>query len=645
MQTHRFEAEVQQILELVIHSLYAHKEIFLRELVSNASDALDKLRFEALQRPDLMAEGEVLGIAIETDPEKRTLRVADNGIGMTHEELVENLGRIASSGTRRFLEHLAQRGGESAPELIGRFGVGFYSAFMVADKIVVETRKAGESEGWRWISDGKGTYTIEPAEGLSRGTVVALHLREAEADEEGTKEDFLSEWRIREIVRQYSDFVEYPIQMEIERSEVPRDEEGKPIEGAEPATVRRVETLNSRKPLWARPKDQIEKKEYDEFYHHLTHDWGEPLEVIHFKAEGSLDYTALLYLPKERGIELLDPAMTHSRLSLYVRRVLIMRECEELLPSWLRFVRGVVESSDLPLNVSRETLQASHKVRQIRKRLVKKVLETLADLCERGRPAYESFWTFFGPVLKEGIYRGEDEDGRLARLLLFRSSKQEGWTTLSEYIDRMPVAQKEIYTLVGPDRATVERSPHLEALRGKGVEVLLLTDAVDEWMLQRFHEFEGKTLRSVEKGDLELDAESEKSSREEKQKEYKDLLDAMQKVLGEHVREVRFSTRLKESAAVLVTDAQAPSAHMERLLRHGGAELPVRKRVLELNPEHPLLTGLKRLFDVDPRSPRLEEHAVLLFGQALLAEGSPLPDPARFARLVADLMVASVSKA
>jgi molecular chaperone HtpG len=474
---------------------------------------------------------------------------------------------------------------------------------------------------------------------------VTLHLREPDETAEGEKEDFLSEWRIREIVREYSDFVEYPIQMEVERTEVPRDEKGKPIEGAEAETVRRVETLNSRKPLWARPKEQIEKKEYDEFYHHLTHDWGEPLEVIHFKAEGSLDYTALLYVPKERGMEVFDPNMTHSRLSLYVRRVLIMRECEDLLPAWLRFVRGVVESADLPLNVSRETLQASHKVRQIKKRLVKKVLEALADLCERDRSAYESFWSSFGPVLKEGIYHGEDEDGRLAHLLLFRSSKQEGWTTLSEYVDRMPVAQKEIYTLVGTDRATIERSPHLEALRGKGTEVLLLTDAVDEWMLQRFREFESKPLRSIEKGDLELGAEDEKRSREEKQKEYKDLLDALQKVLDEQVREVRFSTRLKESAAVLVSDAQSPSAHMERILRHGGADLPVRKRVLELNPEHPLLHGLKRLFDVDARSPRLEEYAVLLFGQALLAEGSPLPDPARFSRLVADLMVASVSRA
>jgi molecular chaperone HtpG len=645
MQTHRFEAEVDQILELVIHSLYAHKEIFLRELVSNASDALDKLRFEALKRPELLTEGEVLGIAIETDAKARTLRVADNGIGMTEEELVENLGRIASSGTRRFLEQLAKRGSESVPELIGRFGVGFYSAFMVADEIVVETRKAGESEGWRWTSSGQGGYTIESAENLSRGTVVTLHLREPDETAEGEKEDFLSEWRIREIVREYSDFVEYPIQMEVERSEVPRDEQGKPIEGAKPETVRRVETLNSRKPLWARPKEQIEKKEYDEFYHHLTHDWGEPLEVIHFKAEGSLDYTALLYLPKERGIEMFDPNMTHSRLSLYVRRVLIMRECEDLLPGWLRFVRGVVESADLPLNVSRETLQASHKVRQIKKRLVKKVLEALADLCERDRSAYEGFWSSFGPILKEGIYHGEDEDGRLARLLLFRSSKQEGWTTLSEYVDRMPVAQKEIYTLVGTDRATIERSPHLEALRGKGTEVLLLTDAVDEWMLQRFREFESRPLRSIEKGDLELDAEDQKRSREEKQKEYKDLLDALQKVLDEQVREVRFSTRLKESAAVLVSDAQSPSAHMERILRHGGADLPVRKRVLELNPEHPLLHGLKRLFDVDARSPRLEEYAVLLFGQALLAEGSPLPDPARFSKLVADLMVASVSRA
>ncbi len=651
-QTLRFEAEVQKVLELVIHSLYTNKEIFLRELLSNASDALDKLRFQALREPALAAESERLGIVIETDPGPRVLRIADNGIGMTREELVENRGKIASSGTRRFLEEMKSRRADAAgsdavlPDLIGQFGVGFYSAFMVADRIVVETRKAGQAEGWRWSSSGDGSYVIEPAEGLARGTVVSLHLRPASEEEEekaAGKEDFLAEWRIREIVRRYSDFVEYPIQMEVEREETPLDEEGKPEKDAAPRKVRRVETLNSMKPLWARNRDQIERKEYDEFYHHLTHDWSDPLEVVHFKAEGSLDYTALLYLPRERSLDLFDPERSRSRLSLYVRRVLIMRECEELLPSWLRFVRGGVESADLPLNVSRETLQASPKVRQIRKRLVKKVVETLGELFERDRSAYEGFWKSFGAVIKEGIYHGEDEDGKLARLLLFESSRGAGPTTLPEYVERMPVAQKEIYTLVGPGRATVERSPHLEALRAKGAEVLFLVDPVDEWMLARLREFEGHPLRAIEKGDLDLAGADEKRSREDKGKEYAELLGAVQQALDADVREVRFSTRLKESAAVLVGDEHAPSAHMERLLRHGGHALPARKRVLELNPDHPLLGGLKRLYDADSRSPRIGEYAVLLFGQALLAEGSPLPDPARFARLVTELMVQVVS--
>jgi len=644
-ETHKFEAEVQQVLELVIHSLYAKREIFLRELLSNASDALDKLRFEALKDTALLPEGETLGIAIEVDREARLLRIADNGIGMSHDELVANLGTIASSGTRRFLQALKERDGSDAapgmpemPEMIGQFGVGFYSAFMVADEITVETRRAGEERGWRWSSAGEG-YTIEEAPDLSRGTLVSLRLRAGDEDEDAG--EFLQEWRIREVVKRYSDFVEYPIQMEVERTEPKLDDAGEPIAG-ETETARRTETLNSMKPLWARPKAQLEEKDYAEFYRHLTHDWNDPLETLHFKGEGALEFTALLYLPAERPLDLFDPAQQKSRVSLYVRRVLIMRECADLLPPWLRFVRGVVESPDLPLNVSRETIQNSPRVRQIQKRLVKKVVEALAGLLESDREKYAKLWTSFGAILKEGIYYGQDDEGRISKIALFESSKTAGWTTLDEYVGRMPLKQEAIYTIVGSDKRTVEASPHLEALRAAGFEVLYLTDPVDEWVLQRLTEFDGKPIRQVEKGELETGDEEAKKKREAKQAEYKDLLEALAGALADDVSEVRFTGRLENSPAVLVSERDALSVHLERALRSSGRELPRRKRILELNPEHRLVGGLKKVFDVDPKSPRIAEYAQLLHGQALLAEGSPLPDPARFSKLVTELMVAAV---
>ncbi|MEO2164370.1 MAG: molecular chaperone HtpG, partial [bacterium] len=412
-ETKSFEAEVQQVLSLVVHSLYSQREIFLRELVSNASDALDKLRFESLTQPDLMPEGESLGIVLDLDSDSRTLTVADNGIGMDREELMENLGRIASSGTRRFLEATQDGESEGAPDLIGQFGVGFYSAFMVADEVSVVSRKAGADEGWRWSSKGLGEYNIEPAEGAARGTLIQLRLKDVK---EGEK-DFCEEWALREIVKRYSDFVEYPIQMEVERTQPKKDEDGEDVEG-ETETVVETQTLNSMQPLWSRPKDEIESAEYKDFYQHLTHDWNEPLRTIHFRAEGSHEYTALLYLPKERPMDLFDGEGKTSRVSLYVRRVLIMRECEELLPPWLRFVRGVVESADLPLNVSRELVQDNPKVGRIRKRLVKKVLDAMGTMLSAERDGYEGFWLAFGSLIKEGIYFGDDDDSRISNLCL-----------------------------------------------------------------------------------------------------------------------------------------------------------------------------------------------------------------------------------
>ncbi|MFT4538279.1 MAG: molecular chaperone HtpG [Planctomycetota bacterium] len=652
-ETRPFEAEVQQVLELVIHSLYANREIFLRELVSNASDALDKLRFEALTDADLMPSDEILGIALSVDKGAGTLTIADNGIGMTHDELVEGLGKIASSGTRRFLEALREQNSQNSPDLIGRFGVGFYSAFMVADQVTVETRKAGTDQGWRWSSAGNGEYTLEEVEGIGRGTVITLHMRATSSDTEGDAEadedsaeaagkdatEFLDEWKLRDVIKRYSDFVEYPVQMEVERSEQPKDDEGKPDEDAEAITKKQTDTLNSMQPLWSRPRNEIEEQEYKDFYKHIAKDWQDPLETIHFRAEGTLEYTALLYLPSQRGMDLFDPEQSKSRISLYVRRVLIMPECADLLPGWLRFVRGVVESSDLPLNVSRETLQANSSVGQIQRRLIKKVLESMESLLESDRERYTQFWRAFGQVLKEGIYYGEDNDQRISSISLFETTQGEELTTLAEYIERMPEGQDSIYTIAGRDRETAEASPHLEALREKGFEALLLVDHVDEFVMERFTEFGGKQIQALEKGELDLEDESEKEKRTEKEGEYKDLLSAIQSALDEDISEVRFSSRLKDSPAVLVAGQDGMTPQLERMLRAQGQAVPKQKRVLELNPDHALIGGLKKVFDVDAASPRVGDYGMLLMGQAQLAEGAVPADPGRFAKLLTQLMV------
>lgn len=647
-ETHRFEAEVQQVLSLVIHSLYTNKEIFLRELISNASDALDKLRFESLTDADLMGSGESLGIALDPDAEAGVLRIADNGIGMTHDELVENLGTIASSGTRRFLA-AASEGADERPDLIGQFGVGFYSAFMVADEVVVETRRAGTDDGWRWRSKGDGSFEIEAAEGLARGTVVTLHLRDAEeaADDEdgpaGEPDDpqrFLQEWVLRDVVRRYSDFVEYPIQMEVERTKPKLDDEGNPIEGEE-ETVHELQTLNSQRPLWARPKDEITDEEHGEFYRHLTHDWSEPLANLHFKVEGTIEYTALLYLPTKAPYDLFDPSNRESNVSLYVRRVLIQRECKDLLPPWLRFVRGVVECNDLPLNVSRETLQDDPRLGQIRRRLVKKVVEELGRLLAERREEYTEFWSSFGPVIKEGIWGGESDGDRIAKVALFESTNGDAPTTLDEYVERMPDGQETIHVLTGASREAVLASPLLEAVTARGEEVLLLVDPVDEWVLQRLTEFDGKKVVPLDRGDADED-EDAKKKREELQKEHEGLLASIQAPLSEDVEEVRFTSRLQGSPAVLVAKEGGMSGHMERLLRRSGQDVPVQKRILELNPEHALVKGLVTLHGVDANSPRLAEAAELLYGGALLAEGGAPKDPKRYGELVNQLLLGSV---
>ena len=626
-----FQAETRELLDLVIHSLYTHKEIFLRELVSNASDALDRLRFEALrgETPDAAAaDRSGLRIRLEVDPKRRVLEVDDNGVGMSRQEVIDNLGTIANSGTRGFLRALKEkRGSAQLPELIGQFGVGFYSSFMVADLVEVETKRAGEAKGVRWTSKGAGDYTLEEIEKSSPGTTVVLHLKDVEPDVEGDR-DFTATWVLRDVVKKYSDFIEYPIELETEDGDETK-----------------VEVLNSMKPLWTRPRAEIEEKEYAEFYKHLTHDWNEPLETIHFKVEGASEYTALLYLPRQRPLDLFDPNQAKSRVHLYVKRVFIMEDCEELMPVWLRFVRGVVDSADLPLNVSRETLQHNRQMKQIRSRLTRKLLDTMQERQRDDREGYESFWNAFGPILKEGMYYDAEHREDVARLALFAGTHAAdgapATTTLPEYVARMPVKQKEIYALLAPSVEAARRSPHLEVFARRGFEVLFLTDPVDEYVLQRFDRFEEKKIRLIDRGELDLDDEAEKSEREAREKELEPVLEAVRKELSETVAAVRFSSRLTDSPACLVGGEHDLTPQMRRMLREQGQKRPEEKRVLELNARHPVVEHIEELSRDEGDYAGFAEACELLLGTALVSEGASPPDPARFAKLVTERMLSA----
>ncbi|MFN3199230.1 MAG: molecular chaperone HtpG [Bradymonadia bacterium] len=648
--TFEFKSEARQLLDLVIHSLYSHKDVFLRELISNASDALDRLRFEALT--DTSIDAGDLEIHIEPKVHEaagtRTLVITDNGIGMSREEVVENLGTIARSGTKAFMEALSdqqkaeQEGAAATMEsLIGQFGVGFYSAFMVAGEVTVITRKAGTEEATRWHSAGDGAFTVESTTREAHGTTIILHLREA--DPENDLEDFTQDHVIRRTIKKYSDFVTYPIKLRTEREERERDEEGNLKEDGEVKTVVEWPVVNSMKAIWTRRPADVTDEEYTEFYKHISHDWTEPLERVSIRTEGTFQYSALLFIPENPPFDLYYRDIKYG-LQLYVNRVLIMERCEDLLPSWMRFVKGVVDSPDLSLNVSREMLQEDRRVAQIRKRVVKKTIDTLKTLKKDDREKYEKFWQGFGQVLKEGVATDFDARGKLDDLLLFESSRHETEVTdLAGYVERMPEDQEAIYYITGERRSMVENSPHLEALKARGYEVLFLTDPVDEIMVGQLTEFDGKPVKSVGKGEVEVGTEEERKAaeeaRSEKQKTHASLLEFLQKALDEKVREVRLSNRLKDSAVCLVGGEHDMSPQMERILRSTGQEAPVVKRILELNPEHPVLTTMQRLYDANADDPQLADFTELLYGQALLAEGSPLPDPANFSRLVARLMV------
>jgi molecular chaperone HtpG len=641
VETFEFQAEARQLLDLMVHSIYSNKDIFLRELISNSSDALDRRRFQSLTEPHLMPEGTQLHIHIEADPDARTLTVRDTGIGMTRQDVIDLIGTIAKSGTREFMSALKQAQEADSPEMIGQFGVGFYSSFMVADKVTLVTRHAGETAGVCWESSGEGTYTLEETDVPEAGTSVTLHLKSV--DSEDGLHDYTEEWKIREIVKKYSDFVAYPIRMEITRTDVPRDDEGKPIEGAKEETVVEMETLNSMKAIWLRDKDEVTGDEYNEFYKHVSHDWTPPLDIIRAKIEGTLEYQMLLFIPARAPFDLY---MRDGRrgIQLYVKRVFIMDDCKELLPEYLRFVKGVVDSEDLSLNISREILQQNRQIQRIRKGVVSKLLDSLKKMRDADKDKYLAFWKEFGQVLKEGLYQDNENRDALFDLVLFESTNDEtAMTSLREYKDRMKDDQDCIYFMTGETRAAIESSPHLEAFRDKGYEVLILTDNVDELWTQSMFEFDGKRFQSVGKGTVELGSEDERKKAEEdlktKQEEHKSLLECLKQRLDEHVKEVRLSTRLTSSAACLVGDQFDLSPQLEQLMRAANQDMPKTKRILELNPNHPILEKLEFIYTADPKDMRLSDYAQLLYGQAALAEGNQPPNPGQFAKLVADLMV------
>ncbi|WP_454194449.1 molecular chaperone HtpG [Nocardia sp. Marseille-Q1738] len=637
-----FQAETHQLLELMIHSVYSNKDTFLRELISNSSDALDKLRLESFRDKDLHVDTSDLHIELEVDKDNRILTVRDNGIGMSRAEVVDLIGTLAKSGTAELRKKLKEAKSEAAAEeLIGQFGIGFYSTFMVADKVTLTTRRAGETTGTRWeATAGSSTYTIEELAEPPQGTSVALHLKPV--DEEDHLFDYTLEWKLREIVKKYSDFIAWPIRMQVERTITEGDGED-----AEEKTVLEDQTLNSMKALWTRPKSEVSDEEYKEFYKHVSHGWDDPLEIIPLKAEGTFEYQALLFIPSHAPFDLFT--REHKRgVQLYVKRVFIMDNCEELMPEYLRFVKGVVDAQDLSLNVSREILQQDRQIQMIRKRLVKKVLSTVKDLQgAEDQTKYQTFWKEFGRVLKEGLLSDFDNRETILQVSSFASTNSETeLTTLAQYVERMPEGQDKIYYMTGETRQQVESSPHLEAFLAKGREVLILTDPVDEMWVGSVPEFDGKAFQSIAKGEVDLETEEEKKAsealREQQDKDFADVLAWLGKTLEENVKEVRLTNRLTTSPACLVGDVFDFTPMLERMYRASGQVLPETKRILELNPTHPLVTGLRDAYAAKKEeadagtATELSETAELLFGTAVLAEGGELKDPAHFAHILTD---------
>jgi molecular chaperone HtpG len=636
VENYQFQAETRHLLDLMIHSLYTNKEIFLRELISNASDAIDRLRFEALVRPELIDTDHNPQIILETDRQNRVLTISDNGIGMSRDEVINNIGTIAESGTRALRAKMSEGVGDARlSELIGQFGVGFYSAFMVADKVTMITRRAGEETATLWESTGDGQYSLAPASKDQPGTTITLHLKPQ--DPEQGIEDYTDKWIISRIVKRYSDFVSYPIvyKGQQESSEGTIDVEEK--------------TLNSMKPIWARPSSEVSEAQYDEFYQQLFHNWDKPLLTIIAKAEGRVDYQAVVFVPAKAPDDLYYHA-AEVGLRLYAKGVLVMEQCADLLPRYLRFVKGIVDSSELPLNISRQMLQQERQVGQIRKWLTKKILNSLENTFANEPDKYLSFWKQFGRALKEGMTSDFDNKDKITGLLLFQSSRNaEKLITLKEYVEAMKPEQREIFYVTGASRSVVDNSPHLEAFRKKDYEVLYLVDPVDELLVQYLTEFDGKKLKSISKGSVKLgsEEESEQADKELQQKgeEATELLQFLQQSLDPFIKEVRLTNRLTTSPVCLVGSELDYSPQMERLLQMGQeGGRPRQRRIMELNPQHEIFTRLQERFRQQPDDSSLKDYGELLLGYALLAEGSELPDPVRFNQLVANLITQTLER-
>jgi molecular chaperone HtpG len=621
-----FKAEVSQLLKLLVNSLYSNPEVFVRELISNASDALDKLRFESLGRPELMPSQTTLSVRIAADPEHGTLTFSDNGIGMSAAELEENLGTLARSGTRQFVEALenAQRDKASdRPQLIGQFGVGFYSAFLVADRVDVVSRAAGSETAFRWSSDAKESFSIEPATREEQGTTVILHLKPE-------SKEYLEDFRLRQLIERYSDYIPHPIELL-----------QKAAKETEAPSYQRV---NQASALWRRPAKELTKEQYEGFYKHLTHDWEAPIAYRHFQVEGTQMFYALLFLPKRPPFDLFDAESKHG-MRLHVKRVFVVDNCSDLVPRYLRFVRGVVDSEDLPLNVSREMLQDSSAVRVIKKQITNHTLSLLEDLRKDDRQAFDGFWASYGTVLKEGLHFAEAERARIAKLVQYESSAKEGWSSLGDYVERMKPDQNAIYYAAGASRSLIEQSPHLEGLRKRGYEILYMTDPIDPFAVSSLNEFEGKPLVNAMTEDLKLETTAEEkaaSDAETKEetaaKDRSSLLAHMKSVLGDKVSEVRASKRLTDSPACLVIAEGGMAPHIEQMLRARKMDVPVSKRILEVNTKHPVVANLERAFEAAPESEDVRSWIRTLYDQSLIAEGSPLEDPADFARRLTALV-------
>jgi molecular chaperone HtpG len=611
-QTHEFQTEVSQLLNLMIHSLYSNKEIFLRELISNASDAIDKLKFESLSNKKLIEKGQELGIQIDTDEKAKTITITDNGIGMTEQEVMDNIGTIANSGTKKFLEGLDKDQAQDS-NLIGQFGVGFYSAFIIAKKVVLTTRKAGDKNenGTVWTSAGKGEYSIENAVVENPGTSITLFLKAEE-------KEFLESYRLKGIISKYSDHITVPIKM------LKTDEEGKNQE---------YEIVNKAKAFWTEDKSSLKQEDYDEFYKSLTYDFDGPLTQIHNKVEGNLEYTSLLFIPKKAPYDMWEPKRK-AGVKLYAKRVFIMEDNEELMPLYLRFIKGIIDTADLPLNVSREILQGSKVVDTIRKANVKRVLSELEKMSKKDPEKYSEFWSEFGMVMKEGIVEDFANKDKIASLLRFTSTQSSGNdqdVSLADYLSRMKDDQKYIYYVTAESYQAAKGSPHLEIFKKKDIEVLLLSDRVDEWLASNFGEFEGKSLRSIAKGDLEdLDTKEDKKKKEKVAKDFKDVISKVKEILDSQVKDVKISNRLNESPSCLVADENEMGGNMERILKSLGQDVPETKPILEINPTHPLVERLKNKVD--------EDLVKVLFDQAILSEGGQLKDPGEFVKRMNSLI-------